>query len=150
MLDGFKFCHHCGKSISVATASPELTFASLKKPDLPQDISRLISADDEILPEIEELPADVPVRFSEYNDFSAGRVFIVELLCYIPIFNFILLAIMSTMSDGGRESSLREYARGKLLAAMTVFIFFLLAALTVIILMAFEVIEPIFLGRWGR
>lgn len=136
MLDGFKFCHHCGKSISIVTAAPELAYAPVK-PKEP------------LAPVVEEPPEeeDAAEEAGEnaYTWLSAGKVFILELLCHIPVVNFFLLAVMAASRHDGAA---REYARGKLLAAMTVLILFLLAALTVVLLLAFDVIEPIYMGRW--
>jgi hypothetical protein len=143
MLDGFKFCHRCGKSITIAAAAPELAYEPAEKNDyLPKETEEVLL--DELLEELPGVPPDAD-REEKERRLSAGKVFWVELLCYIPVLNFFLLIIMAT---SGREGTMREYARGKLLASMTFLILFLLAALTVVLLIAFEIIGPIYLGRW--
>jgi hypothetical protein len=139
MLDGFKFCNHCGKSIGIAAAAPETALAPVK-PDLPAP-----AEDEKPLWETEE-DEEYGVEEEDVRpDFSAGKFFIFEVLCRIPVLNFFLLAVMASSRH---ESVMREYARGKLLATMTVMLIFLCAALTVVLLMVFEIIDPIYLGRW--
>jgi hypothetical protein len=141
MLDGFKFCHRCGRSIIVTAAAPDaavtaaeptapLPVAAEKSPEFTAAEAAADAADEEV---------------KEGGELSAGRVFLLELLCCIPIVNFFILAVMSSSRH---ENVLREYARGKLLASMTLLILFLLAALAVVLLLVFDVIEPIYLGRW--
>jgi hypothetical protein len=117
-------------------------------------MTRPLPAAEDIPPQnTEEAPADAHADISGPPEsagsgggaFSPGKVFILELLCYIPVLNFFLLAIMSVARY---ESAARVYARGKLLASMTVLIMFLLAALTLVTLLAYDIIEPIYLGRW--
>ncbi|MCL2003506.1 MAG: zinc ribbon domain-containing protein [Oscillospiraceae bacterium] len=140
MLDGFKFCHHCGQPAAASVPEPEPAYIpALPEEPLPDGLEDMPGEEPAGLAEPPSVPSDAD------GGISAGRVFCMELLCRIPILNFFLLVIMAT---GGRGGALREYARGKLLAAMTVWIVVLLAALTVIFLIALEIIEPIYLGRW--
>ena len=138
MLDGFKFCHHCGTPVSIVTAAPEPVVAAPEQTEgnapLPEPIE-VVNA--------EETPAAGPDLADA--DISVGSIFLLDLLCYIPLVNLILLAVMAS---SGRGTSLREIARGKLLAMMTVTLIVLSAALILILLMYTEIIEPIYLGWW--
>ena len=137
MLTGFKFCHHCGTPISVVPAAPELTKASVSE-----------RAEEPLAPEASEdavLDVSTFAGIPAESGVSAGRMFILDLLCYIPVLNLILLAVMSA---SGRGSPMREIARGKLLAMITALLVFLFAVLILVLLMYLEVIEPIYLGRW--
>jgi hypothetical protein len=162
MLNGFKFCHHCGEAVSVVTAAPEITAAepapepeeNLFLPSGPAEESgAAVMAEPETVqtqtaPEPDAGPYPEPQTGTEEEGgyVPAGRILILELLCAIPVLNFFLLVFMAS---SGRRSFLREYARGKLLALMTLTLLLLFAALTVVALMYFEVIEPIYLFRWG-
>jgi hypothetical protein len=140
LLDGFKFCHHCGTGVNIAAAAPELARpVPEEEPLLP--IEPIIPAED-AAEEAEEPEAGPGLA---EGDVSAGRMFILELLCYIPLLNVILLAAISA---AGRRTPMREIARGKLLAMMTATLVFLFAALIIILLMYIDVIQPIYLGRW--
>jgi hypothetical protein len=144
LLNGFKFCHHCGRQISIVTASPEMT--PLPPPPPAEDVP-VLPAEPGITPEQTEAPeeAEMPEEEPTAGDISVARIFLLELLCFIPIVNFILLAVLSA---SGRATYLREFARGKLLALMTFTLIILTVALAVVLLMYTGVIEPIYLGRW--
>jgi len=81
------------------------------------------------------------------SEITVGGMYIFELLCRIPILNIFLLAIIASSV---REGAMREIARAKLLTILTVTVLFLLAALTIVLLMYMEVREPVYLGRWKR
>jgi hypothetical protein len=139
MLNGFKFCHHCGKSISVATAAPEVAVsAPVKKPAVPEpEAENPLTGEEgsETDAETENPPPRITV----------GGMYIFELLCRVPILNLFLLAIIAS---SGRESPMREISRAKLLAMLTVIAVLIFAALIVVLLLYIEVIEPFYLGRW--
>ena len=136
MLTGFKFCHHCGTPINVVTAAPELTVTA--PPERAEEPPGPVIAD-----AAAETAEDRPREAD--GGVSAGRMYILDLLCYIPVLNFILLTVMAA---AGRGSPMREIARGKLLALVTALLVFLFAVLILVLLMYMEIIEPIYLGRW--
>lgn len=141
MLDGFKFCHRCGRPISSVTAAPELVTAKT-----PVQADPAVKTD---LPEKTEENSGEKIIAEEavLSGLPAGRVYLLELLCYIPVFNLILMAVMAASS---KPSPQREFARGKLLALTTFTFLLLLTVLIVILLIALDVIDPIYLGRWHR
>jgi hypothetical protein len=138
MLDGFKFCHRCGKPIHIVVTAPEL----LRPPPAKEQPAPL--PEPQTLWPLTEDGSDEE-EISETGTFSTVRIFLIELLCYIPIVNFIVLGIMSASAH---DTPLRIYARGKLLAALTVFLILLLAALLIIALLFTGVIDHIHLGIW--
>ena len=138
MLNGFKFCHHCGKSISVATAAPELIVPAAPPVETPGPLPEPDAA--EPLPEEAYTDSEFP-----QPRITVGGMYLFELLCRVPILNLFLLAIIAS---SGRESPMREIARAKLLAMLTVVAIAVFAAMLVVLLMYMDIIEPIYLGRW--
>lgn len=225
MLDGFKFCHHCGKPGGASVPPDRIPDV---KPDDAQAQGSLSGAPEEsVVPEEPvteaEKTADVPVQPEEpipeqplwdephiytapheeadsratpppsppqpYNtptpppepvpdsapapipdpepfkpvqqveqppimQFSedmrrgevpsTGKLFFLELICYIPVLNFLVLVFLSA----SRKQYTANLARGKLLAMMTVLLVILIAVLTLIVLMYYNIVPPIYLGRW--
>jgi hypothetical protein len=81
-----------------------------------------------------------------HPQITVGGMYLFEVFCRIPLINVFLLAIVASSVH---ESPMREISRAKLLTMLTVVIFFLLLALTIVMLMHLDVIPPIYLGRWA-
>ncbi len=159
LLDGFQFCHHCGKA-AMSAPVPEETPPLFEPEPSPFDTEAPVFIPPEDAgPEETEiqdsgLVDSLPV--SPENDshkaepaafFTERRLFLLELLCYVPILNIVVLAVLATSA----KSPLRaKMAQMKLLAMMVVIVILMIVALTVIALIAADVLPPLYLGRWGR
>lgn len=161
LLDGFQFCHHCGKaamSAPVPDETPPL-FESEPAPfdtEAPEFIPPKNAGPEDEAPEnqdsdlVESLPVS-PENYSQKAEpaafFTERRLFLLELLCYVPILNIVVLAVLATSA----KSPLRaKMAQMKLLAMMVVIVILMIVALTVIALIAADVLPPLYLGKWGR
>jgi hypothetical protein len=191
MLNGFKFCHHCGRTVNSPSAAPELTaqippreaaMPELQTPPQETAMPELqIPPQEAAVPELQTPPREAAkpepelkpesaqetepgpeasetdpfdsVIMGLYKDrrrpkpeITVGGMYVLELLCRIPILNIFLLAIIASST---RENPMREIARAKLLTLLTVAALILLAALIVVFLLYADIIEPFYLGRWN-
>lgn len=174
LLDGFRFCHHCGKAVLSSAPAEEPTpepAAVLPEP-LPEPPDTVVPEEPEPQPENPILSSDQNAPYESFIPFepfeppivpaeetpAAGsgepapfitdrRLLLLELLCYVPVVNIIVLAVLAA---SGKSPLRAKMAQMKLLAMMVVLLILLMAAMTVIVLMYLEIIPPIHLGRWGN
>ena len=129
MLGGFDSCHHCEKPLAIAAEPTSEVVPFTDKPTEP------------FYDDTEYTAAKTP-----NPQITVGGMYLFEVFCRIPILNVFLLSIVASSVH---ETPMREIARAKLLTMLTVVVFFLLLAVTIVMLMYMEVIPPIYLGRWA-
>ena len=153
LLNGFKFCHHCGRTITVTAAAPELAAQISEQnpesePMLKTEFGAVLESELITEPEAEEA-SEIEDFYEEpsRSEITVGGMYIFELLCRIPVLNIFLLAIIASSV---RDGPMREIARAKLLTILTVTLFVILAVLTIVLLLYTETIEPFYLGKWKK